>query len=118
MRPRDNPDTIKFRVGDTVKYEDRYCKIVKIYRFADKENVEMRDRIKLQYIDANDHVQNRDDGNRNRDNGNVRVNDEHEAFECDYDDDSSIMLIKKNIHFIETTVCRCICVYKTKIRCG
>ena len=84
------PDPIEFRVGDV--YDDRYCKIINIYRFKDEENVKVRDRFKLQYIFAVNDKRNRNSRNRNVHDDEIV---DHEPFECDYDNDSSMILVKK-----------------------
>ena len=80
----DDGGTIKFRVGDIVKYDDKYCVIIKIYQYRDDSDCEVYDRFRLKYIE---------------------LDADPEPFDHDYANDRSMILIKKNLFFIKTTVC-------------
>ena len=81
-------DTIKFRVGDIVKHNEKDYHILSIYRhkFVDEhsENVQIVDRFRLQHVE--------------------QVHGEDAVIDWDYDNDGAITLIKRNTKFIETAV--------------
>ena len=100
----DGDEEIKFRVGDIVRYKNDDYKIHRMFR----------QKIKIKIVDDVDDDELDDDElehmhqivNRfelqHVDDHNL---DAQRLVICDYDNDDELLLIKKNIHYIDSTVC-------------